>query len=401
MTLESSPHEHKTQEAQMALKYTSQTQEKTQNLNSLRPETNALELDTHISLEELVSAIKILKVAKSPGRNGIRSETIKWIGTELKLHLLKVFNDCWTGHSPIPREWVDSQVICIYRGKGPETNLANYRPIFLLNTIGKIYASIIMNRLTRKLAESLPKAQYGFREGRSVEQAILGVRTIIQKAIDQRKELVLVFVDLRKAFDSLPVNAIIKRLIELRCSWNLVNLLRSPMASPKRTIYGGKESFEMQKVVRQGSKEGPLLFNLTFQMILEEALQPLEDCAVKMTTKSGTKWKLSHIVADDLCILAPTTQAAEKLLEGLIITQRKYDMEVAGSKTTWMHIKTEEAGPNQLAAAGMNFKKCKITNYLGLQITETLDPDETLKANILKAKKSLIRLRPILRTANL
>lgn len=137
-------------------------------------------------------------------------------------------------------------------------------------------------------------------------------------------------------------------------------------------------------------------------MILEEALQPKANCSIQMISKSGTIWNLSHIgYADDLCILAPTTQMAEELLKGLITTLRKYTTDVAESKTIWMHIKPEGDIPDQLSAAEMNFRKCEMIRHLGSEIQETGDSDEEIKANLLRTKKCLIRLRPLLRTTNL
>lgn len=91
-------------------------------------------------------------------------------------------------------------------------------------------------RLKIQLTETLSDTQYGFRERRSTEQAILRVRTVIRKALDQKKEVVLVFVDLQKAFDWLPTNTIVNRLIELNCSWNLVHSIRSLLDSPIGTL---------------------------------------------------------------------------------------------------------------------------------------------------------------------
>ena len=98
----------------------------------------------------------------------------------------------------------------------------------------------------------------------------------------------LVFVDLEKAFESLPKDAIINRLIDLGCSWQMVkDSVKSLMDTPVGKLRGTKDYFEMKRGVRQGSKEGPLLFNLTFQLILDEALSSLNDCAVRMIDHSG------------------------------------------------------------------------------------------------------------------
>lgn len=61
-------------------------------------------------------------------------------------------------------------------------------------------------------------AETQFREGRSTHQTIDGVRTLIQATLDQTQELVLIFVDLRKAFDSIRQAAIIDGMIEIGSS---------------------------------------------------------------------------------------------------------------------------------------------------------------------------------------
>lgn len=74
--------------------------------------------------------------------------------------------------------------------------------------------------------------QYGFREGYSSEQAILAVRHCIQQALNAEQTLVLIFVDLEKAFDSLPSDAIVKQLFDLRCSRNLVRSVAALLELP-------------------------------------------------------------------------------------------------------------------------------------------------------------------------
>lgn len=123
--------------------------------------------------------------------------------------------------------------------------------VLIFDAFAKFFTSFfrfdIFSGLKAKLSLNLPKIQHGFMEGRSTEQAVLGVRAVIEKAIDQRKALMLMFVDIRKANDTLPVKAVINGLKELGCSWNLVHSLRSLIDIPLRTSYGGKDCFNMQR----------------------------------------------------------------------------------------------------------------------------------------------------------
>ena len=62
--------------------------------------------------------------------------------------------------------------------KGDTQNLANYRPISLLNYTYKIYASIIQKRLAEEIDRHVHPTQYGFRAKRSTAQALYIARWI-------------------------------------------------------------------------------------------------------------------------------------------------------------------------------------------------------------------------------
>ena len=71
-----------------------------------------------------------------------------------------------------------ANVVSIYK-KGDSTNLANYRPISLLQTFYKITAALIKERLDAGLDRWITKTQYGFRKNRSTAEAIAIIRRII------------------------------------------------------------------------------------------------------------------------------------------------------------------------------------------------------------------------------
>ncbi|VUZ38557.1 unnamed protein product [Hymenolepis diminuta] len=252
--------------------------------------------------------------------------------------MLDMFNSYWNGRSEIPREWVDAEVVSIYKGKGSTGEANNYRGTSLSDAIGKLYAGLVCGRLTAHMLNLLSPTQYGFREGYSAEQAILAIRHCIQIAIDKNKPIVLIFVDLKKAFDSLPTHVIIKQLSDLRCSWKIVRSTSALLDSPVGRLRGSTESFIMERGVRQGSKEGPLLFNITFQLVLEEVCNLTTQMdSITLVATNGDEWKLGYIeYADDLCLIANTIAEAEGLLQRLDTVLAKFHTEVTTDKTQWM-----------------------------------------------------------------
>ena len=348
---------------------------------------------------DLETALRKLKDNKAAGPNGIRAELLKLGGEALHAHILHLCNSCWKGEREIPRAWVDADVVNIYKRKGCKKDPNNYRGIFLLDTIGKIYASMVCSRLNVHIEKGISATQHGFRKGMSTEQAVLGIRRLIQMAIDQKSQIYLVFVDLRKAFDSLPRNAIMERLRELKTSWNVLHSIEKLLECPKGRIKGSNESFPMERGVRQGSKEGPTFFNIIFQMILEETYQDSGTLKIEMVhNKTGREWRLGHIeYADDLCIATRSAEDASSIMNALVRTLTKYTMEIAYDKTVWMTV-GGDTERETIEIGDQVIRRVREFTYLGSPINDRGTAESAIKHNVTKARRQLVRLRPALRS---
>ena len=78
-----------------------------------------------------------------------------------------------------------------------------YRPISLLNTLGKVLEAVMARRLSY-LAEKhglLPNSQFGGRPGRTTEQALLVLSNAIDKAWYRHNVVTLISFDLKGAFN--------------------------------------------------------------------------------------------------------------------------------------------------------------------------------------------------------
>ncbi|MGL5754370.1 MAG: reverse transcriptase domain-containing protein [Paraclostridium sp.] len=365
--------------------------------DTLRPYTE-LDKENDFTMCELVEALKRLRNAKAPGRNGVRPELIRHGGSELRLALLRYFNKCWRGECSIPREWVDADVLSIYKQKGSRKSANNYRSIFLLDAIGKVYATLVCDRISRLSESRIANSQFGFRQNRSTEQAILCLRHIIQNAIDHKAETVITFVDLTKAFDTLPRHLIQRCLQNMGCSSNIMESVNALMNDPVCHLKGSDETFTMKRGVRQGSKEGPLLFNIAFNTILEEAFAEVKN-SVGMTDQNGYGWELKHIeYADDLCIITRSVREAEDILVILAKTLNDYDMQMSYDKTKWMIISEEDTSDKLITVEGHQIEKVKCFSYLGSPVSSDGDPTEAVRLNIRRARQCLVRLRPSLRS---
>ena len=134
-------------------------------------------------------------------------------GSKNILHAVYDFNFIsWSGKP----DSIDGICVSQYKGKGEKSICDHYRGITLLESLGKVLARLLLNRLTEDIyPDIILKSQNGFRSGRGTVDMIFSVRQIQEKCIEQQRPLHQVSVDLTKAFDTVNTEALLKILTNL------------------------------------------------------------------------------------------------------------------------------------------------------------------------------------------
>ena len=161
------------------------------------------ELDKEITETEILKAISNLKRDKSHGIDGILNEYFIEYKTVFIPVLLKVFNGILqTGF--FPTAWSTAVLVPIFkRGNVKDPN--NYRGISLVSNFGKLFTSVLNQRLLdwSENFDILSDAQFGFRPGFGTADAIFALVTVIFKSLSAKNRLYCCFVDYTKAFDTI------------------------------------------------------------------------------------------------------------------------------------------------------------------------------------------------------
>ena len=122
--------------------------------------------------DEIARTIAGLKDGKAPVGDGTPAEVWKHGGDNLFSRLHQLITNVWeVGY--VPQALKDASIVTIYK-KGDRTDCGNYRGISLLSIAGKIFARILLNRLSTHISpEVVPEIQCGFRGNRSTVDEIL------------------------------------------------------------------------------------------------------------------------------------------------------------------------------------------------------------------------------------
>ena len=112
-----------------------------------------------------------------------------------------------------PEELKLSRVKPLYKN-GDSTLISNYRPIYLLPSLSKVYERVIFDQLFQYMSNNnlLNISQYGFRLGHSTELAALELMDRLCKDMDQGLIPANIYIDLSKAFDTLVHEILLKKL---------------------------------------------------------------------------------------------------------------------------------------------------------------------------------------------
>jgi hypothetical protein len=234
-------------------------------------ETEKLDLDLPLTIEELTASINKSNLKSAPGSNGISNKFIKRYWDFFKYPLLKYANYAFTT-GRLTNSFRTADIKLIPKKGGDLKKIKNWRPISLLNCFYKCISRAFAERLKKYMNKLTPCAQKGYANGRYCQEVLIGVIDSIETCKNRNIKGALLSLDIQKAFDSLSHSYLQNVFKFFNFGPNISRWLTIlSMNRAARIVINSDIStdiFELERGNAQGDTISPFLFNLGYQILL-------------------------------------------------------------------------------------------------------------------------------------
>lgn len=275
---------------------------------SSNDETSALM--ARITPAQVVSRLARM-ACTAPGPDGARYSGLK--RTDPGGHVMAaVFTKCL--HSgQVPPEWKLTTTVLIYKA-GDRADPSNWRPLSLGNTIGKLYAAILADRITEWAEEGgrLSPQQKGFTSHDGCLEHNFIAQTSIDDARRDGKEICMAWLDLANAFPSVPHAHLFGVLDVMGMPPELLTVIRDLYTNATTrvmTAAGLSDPIPIRAGVKQGCPLSPIIFNIGMEPLIRSVT------AMRHGYRLGPERVSLLAFADDVMLLAENEIALQSQLD--------------------------------------------------------------------------------------
>jgi retron-type reverse transcriptase len=320
-----------------------------------------------VSSEDLLRSVKKLKLRKAPGPDGITNEALRNMPISLASVLLLIFNACLSlGH--FPSQWKRARVVCIPKPGKSTSKAENFRPISLLDGLGKLFERVILSHLGLITEERnvLPEHQFGFRSEHSTTHQVARLLNFITEGFNRGHSTVGAFFDVSKAFDRVWHEGLLWKLNSFGYPQWIVDIINSWLRERKFQVVWEGAASEQRRIragVPQGSVLSPLLFNIFSADMPECSNQNV----------------LAALYADDAALLARSSKQhmaaryLQRAVDDLVEWYRTWRLAINEGKTQTIVFSKGPKEPGEILVGVTEALWKDSVEYLGISLDKRLN----------------------------
>ncbi|KAH9269424.1 hypothetical protein BASA83_008507 [Batrachochytrium salamandrivorans] len=375
------------------------------------PIRNSDILDQDFSWNQIAAALLQMSPQKAPGDDGISTafyqaalympaNTQEGVPpTPFARALLRVCGQVFAS-ATIPRAWLCASIVSIDKKDGDPLNPGDKRGIALINVGLKLVCKVLQMRIERfvKTNNLLSYEQAGFRKREECVGQVVSLVDIIQRRQNAGINTHVLFIDIRKAFDTVPVGALLWKLQNMGFPRRTLAFLKALYTSSSARARAGSllsDPFPVQRGVRQGCPLSGLLFNLFINDILD-GVAPITVPGLPRDTNPIR----GLMYADDVAVFADSEQSLLAVSTAIEKWANRWEIQFGVAKCGIIsftgHLAPRLDNPLDIRLHGQLISRVESYKYLGVLIDSKLDHSAWLKQKRSALEHTISALHPVL-----
>ena len=350
---------------------------------------------------EIERALKAANGKKAPGVDGLPMLVWKHLWAYISRIIYKIFNaSIELGY--YPNQWKTAAIV-VLRKPGKDSYLVPeaYRPISLLNTLGKLLEAVMAKRLAywAETHRLLPETQFGGRAGRTTEQALLVLANAIDRAWMKGKVVTLVAFDLKNAFNGVNGKTLDVRLKEKGIPIKARNWIRSFMEDRSASIRFDDFETDVAPIANAGLAQGSPLSPILFTFFNSDLVdQPVDfNGGASAFIDDYFRWRVGRTAEENL------QKLQDEDIPRVEAWARRTGSCFAVKKTELIQLtrKKKELGKGEITIHGMTIKANPKAKLLGVVFDQELRWKDHIQQAVKRANRAvsamsgLRHLRPL------
>ena len=338
-----------------------------------------------MGMEDLIKRVEGLRKNKAAGPDMVRGEVLQEIIKSRKCReALAAGLNGVCREEEVPSSWKVSRTKMIKKVDKP--TVKEFRPIAVTSVGYKLYWGFLRDEIEDFMVRNgwVKDCQVGFTKGGRMEYNLFIMQYMVDRVMVSRrvkhKNLILVALDFRKAYDSIDRGRLIETLVKYKINPLIINMVAKVCSGDTTNIKvkGKEENIRVTSGIKQGCTASTVFFKLITYMIIEE-LEKEGDVVEVDGTRMNSIW-----FADDSILAANSLEGARKNIRIVREVGRTFGLEINDSKSMIMIYKGR-TGVTELEG----IKVVNNIKYLGMEVGNKKDILKGHKEKILKRAEGM------------